>query len=1048
MRWFSWFQCEKWYSGECWANKFIMLWGSDKCSPTGVSPFGTADEVEALSMPTSGLTDRQELQRLKLKHGTWALAPLLVTPTTMFQKDLIKFIVQPCWTHHASRAEKILTPQESALHTIQKCLGGWVDELYDLVLQGFLSTEVLRFLYPQHDTSERTKSSRLNMHFGFVTKLMAKRSMSLMAQYLRPPIRYSCLLSFQDSEAQGAQFEMQADWEKLLSLEEKYATGDLVPGLEALHFLQSSVTRLAYILNERDLLDSTSNAQAVMKALILHLGDSSCVENTHQSAKDCLREARHNQRSRVLKMKACLDSKILQSRNAPHVSVNELELAMSSSKQWPPFVPLTNPNSHKLNKDFQLLMQHKSGSHYWPSTSAATQFEEAMAFEFLMGTRLDAQHQFSFLAGEPGSVLLNQSQQALVMVLAKTTSGFTGWHLEVFSWESEQGQVSDDLFFRVIDKKSAFVIQHITSLDGWFSVPCQPCLEKSCGALVLMQTGEPLPLVKARVQSGLDLTVKETKAVLFAHNVKLPGAPSKEDCYKALIELYTENGQDFQDCLSKANVKASQEDEEDRASEYEELLNLIEEDLENHNDPDVKQEKSKIKRRKLQKPKVPEGHITLEPPKKGRGKGRGRGKGGKGRGRGRGKKNTSQENQQTASKPELQLPDIPSQEEIGVTNAISSQIGQKQLDELVAVFGHEVAQELCSQVAAESLGTTTAPPTAGDFQTFLEDKPAIENHADGLSPQPSSPSLTSSSSNGSSSFDLGDLLESPKASDKAEPAAGSASPAAPPASVPVGPQPLSQDPANNPLVDAPPAQEPDVEPENVLGEPQPVPTKSQLVDAAPAAEPDVAGDLGSCSASEVVDAKPAVASEPGSTADVPPEALPREPSLPDADPPFEPENVLGEPQPVPTKSPVVDSAPAAEPDVAGGLGSLPAWDSLAGAQPEVFVESAPADSLADTQPAELVESQPGHVGSMVTLDEPGLDTLADTQPEAPADSQLGPDTLADTQAEAPAGSGSLPASGSRKRGPNVYSSPSSLHTIAPPGCSILLNRHWVAFGSH
>ena len=338
-------------------------------------------------------------------------------------------------------------------------------------------------------------------------------------------------------------------------------------------------------------------------------------------------------------MKACLDAKILQSRQAPHVDVNELELATASSKNMPPFVPLTNPSSHKMAKEFQLLMQHKSGSHFWPSTSAATQFEEALAFQYLMGCDPGVhQHQLSCLAGPPGSVLICQKKSIAVMVLAKATSGFTGWILEIFSMEVENQPGIEQFFFRPVDRKSAMVLMHITSTDDWLSVPCQPCLENVCGALILEKVGDAIPLVRARVLAGLDLTVKETKDVLHAFGVQLPGAPSKAACYKALIEMHTENEQEAKECLDRANVKLKEEDEEDRESDYEELLNLLEEDLGNRNDPDIKQEKTRLKRKKMQKPKVPEdGHVTLEPPKRGRGRGKGRGKGKRGRGGGKGK---------------------------------------------------------------------------------------------------------------------------------------------------------------------------------------------------------------------------------------------------------------------------------------------------------------------------------------------------------------------------------------------------------------------------
>ena len=382
MRWFSWFQCERWYSGECWGNKLIMLLGTKNCAPTNACHFVRAEET--LAIPASGLTDKQELQQLKLKHGTWGLAPLLVTPASMFQKDLIKSLVAPSWTHHAQRAEKNLTPLQTASYIIEKSQSGWADELHDLVLQGFLNTQVLRELYPHQDTSEATKEHRLSIHFDFLVKLIAKRSMSVMAQYCRPPIMYSAILSDTESIAKDAMSDMQSDWAKILELEQRFSNGEEVPGFEGLHFLKSSVARVAYLLNERDQLDNTANAKILMKALIHNLGDTSCIENTHQSAKDTLRESRHNQRSRVHKMKACMDAKILQSRQTPHLTISEVEMATTSSKNLPAFAPLTNPNSHKMSKEFQNLMQHKAGAHYWPSTSASTQFEEVMSFEFLM----------------------------------------------------------------------------------------------------------------------------------------------------------------------------------------------------------------------------------------------------------------------------------------------------------------------------------------------------------------------------------------------------------------------------------------------------------------------------------------------------------------------------------------------------------------------------------------------------------------------------------------------------------------------------------------
>ena len=39
MRWYSWFQCERYYSGECWGLKLIMLQGRENCSPNNCCQF-------------------------------------------------------------------------------------------------------------------------------------------------------------------------------------------------------------------------------------------------------------------------------------------------------------------------------------------------------------------------------------------------------------------------------------------------------------------------------------------------------------------------------------------------------------------------------------------------------------------------------------------------------------------------------------------------------------------------------------------------------------------------------------------------------------------------------------------------------------------------------------------------------------------------------------------------------------------------------------------------------------------------------------------------
>ena len=631
MRWFSWFQCEHYFQGENWSTKLIMLETSTRSALDGTD---FVRKEEGISIK-SGLSDKAELGQLKAKHGTWALAPLLVTPTSMFQKDLIAVLCNPCWNAHSWMSANLLTPSQVAKATIAKAQGAWSSEVYQLVLQGFHSPSALKKLYPFQGTSETTKEVRLSIHFDFLAQLTGKRAMSLAAQFLRPPIRYAGLLSTDPVERKQVQEKMDKEWKCLLGLEAKDMAGVHVRGIDGMHFLKTSVARLAFLLNEQDLLCKSDNAATLMHSLVYHFGDTVVVENTHQSAKDMLAEARHNQRSRVHKMQACLDAKILQTRQTNHISVSDVELSMASPKGLPSFIPFTHPNSFPMKKEFQLMMKHKSGSHWWPATTANSQFEEVVALEFLLGQQSLESPQLSCLAGEPGSVIASGSKGLVCMVLSKSTSGVLVWTLEPVP------QQSSSQAYACIKNQKALTFVHITSLDEWEDIPVKPALHNSHGALIMLACGEHRPLPLARAMVGLDLTVKQCSEVLFAANVKLPQNTPKLDMYKAFMETFVPADL-REDALAKSKAKVVEDDggdDEDRLSDYQEILGMIEEDTHNKGDPDIKGEKEKIKKRKARNPKrkqVDDG-VLLEPPKRKKGKGKGKGKGGrKGRGRGKG----------------------------------------------------------------------------------------------------------------------------------------------------------------------------------------------------------------------------------------------------------------------------------------------------------------------------------------------------------------------------------------------------------------------------
>ena len=295
MRWFSWFECEKHYQGENFATKLLMM---DDPNPLSGVDFIRNETLEEIAH-AGKVSEKAELQKLKIKHGTWSLAPLMVTPTSVWQKDLLATVGAVCWTHHSHRAKHVLSPDQVRQFTLNKVSGGWKDELLDLLHTSFHKPETSQHLFRVGDVSEAILQQRVNLLFEFSTKLVGKRCSSLISFYLIPPLRYSQMILPEWSMV--AKMQMDSDFQCLLQWEASSQAGEHVDGLAALAFLDSSYVRLLFLLNEQDMHANTSEANHMLHHALPHLGDTACIEPTHSSAKDSLRDSRQNYRSRVCK---------------------------------------------------------------------------------------------------------------------------------------------------------------------------------------------------------------------------------------------------------------------------------------------------------------------------------------------------------------------------------------------------------------------------------------------------------------------------------------------------------------------------------------------------------------------------------------------------------------------------------------------------------------------------------------------------------------------------------------------------------------------------
>ena len=472
-RWFSWFQCEHWWDGEVWCNKMVMM--DSMVLPEQDSEVAFCPEVNEVHIP-SGLTDKEELAQLKKQHGSFKLAPMLITPSSFWQKQVIALGCKPIWTHHAKRVSEVLKPQDVRDLYIDSSLGMWSQELVDTMVSCFKEHTTFRKLFPDgavphpnaSDNEKDVLEKRLEVYFRFIVNLLSKRGSSLASQFLRPPFRYSCLLS--DAHRGATQRVIDQEWKQILQVESEFAKGTNIKALEAIHCLKSSWVRIMFLSNEADILAGTQDCSDLMVASVQHMGDTTCIENTHQGAKDCLRESRHNVRSRVHKMAAVINTSVMKSRKFTHIFLTEAEKAQASVKQFGRFAPCTHPNSHQMSKQFQSIMQHKGRDHYWPATSASSLFSEVTSLqwllkgqEFLQRTGYN-QATLTALVGKPGSVVASSQESQVYLVLSIGYCGFLACILEVVP-----STTTDGVFpaFLCVCKRSAIKIVHIDSLENW-----------------------------------------------------------------------------------------------------------------------------------------------------------------------------------------------------------------------------------------------------------------------------------------------------------------------------------------------------------------------------------------------------------------------------------------------------------------------------------------------------------------------------------------------------------------------------------------------------
>ncbi|CAE7304304.1 unnamed protein product [Symbiodinium sp. CCMP2592] len=504
MRWFSYFESHQFYAGEHFWTK--MLIGEGGPPQQGIQP----EAVLTPDILAGNLDDREELRQLKLKMGSWRLAPLLVTPWTWWKNELLVSMATPVWSCFTQKAQQLKLPHEIA-GDIAKRAGTklWAEEIHAVLGNGFFD--------------------------GLIHLI---RDMAEVAS--------------------------------------------------------TAAERRAYNNQVVELLTFVST----------HLADTVIAENTHQLAKDALRDARHFQKSRTGKQIACVRCSAIPSRGVPCLKVSDDQKATAAVGKSSSFDKLTRPNTHALKKELQRLMETKTKQHTWPSTTQQMEWQQVVATEWFLCYMQDEDKfaagpnsaWLSVLAGAPGEVVACQSAGEIMLILAVGSYGFVAWDLELAAGVRTDAGMSTFRPYR----HNAIRFHHITELEDWVSVPVKP----ACLARTARCTWNR-PLRPCRIHAGLNLTCKQCQDLLALFKVNFRKNQSRASLHGLILELFLETEHEKQEGRRKmAACLLPQEEEHAEDSDMEELLEQVE-DLENQGDPEIQKEKEKIKQRRTGRIAVP-----------------------------------------------------------------------------------------------------------------------------------------------------------------------------------------------------------------------------------------------------------------------------------------------------------------------------------------------------------------------------------------------------------------------------------------------------------
>ena len=261
--------------------------------------------------------------------GGFLLAEKLLTHWLHDHIRIWFYATKASWTFYDTQIDEVKNSKHAVAFFVKMAAGNWVKEIGDIFVNCFEVYDHLKDMSLDWNASNadmERQQELVDTLADFAFTLSEYRTWSLLI-YEIPPFPYAGLLTSSDARKAAAIAAMKFDSSVLYGLEAARLTVPVVDEvLKDMCEIFIMAIRILYATYTRDKFRPNSNGgHQHLATMLMTLPDSKLVEDLHQHCKDLQKESRNMVSTPVTRMRACIDSGVLEFRELRHPRVTKNE---------------------------------------------------------------------------------------------------------------------------------------------------------------------------------------------------------------------------------------------------------------------------------------------------------------------------------------------------------------------------------------------------------------------------------------------------------------------------------------------------------------------------------------------------------------------------------------------------------------------------------------------------------------------------------------------------------------------------------------------------